>query len=166
MKHTIPIQSKTCPFRVERKFSNEVSIYDITHHPDFNFEFETQVIRITNFEGEGTCIVGYVIERNLEGRIKVGWVDGHYSMCWPQDIIPVSCHSLTIGSENEDESKMEHVTSEWHLLLDGNDLNLNFEMVKEAIDSFEKTNRCPMDNEQVRFLILLNRLSFECFVNS
>lgn len=68
----------------------EVSVYDLKDHPDFQYRPGTIVIRVANFVGEdATCTAGQIIDNYIDGRVKVWWVDGHISMCWPQDLFEV-----------------------------------------------------------------------------
>ncbi|XP_055548820.1 (E3-independent) E2 ubiquitin-conjugating enzyme [Wyeomyia smithii] len=69
---------------------SEVSVYDLKDHPDFQYRPGTIVIRVANFIGNGSkCNAGQVIDNYPNGMVKVWWVDGHVSMCWPQDIFEV-----------------------------------------------------------------------------
>ncbi|XP_063534146.1 (E3-independent) E2 ubiquitin-conjugating enzyme UBE2O [Cydia strobilella] len=69
---------------------SEMSVYDLKDHPDFQYRPGTVVIRVANFTGEdSTCTAGQVIDNFPSGRVKVWWVDGHLSMCWPQDLYKV-----------------------------------------------------------------------------
>ncbi|XP_034940517.1 (E3-independent) E2 ubiquitin-conjugating enzyme UBE2O [Chelonus insularis] len=78
----------------------EVSVYDLKDHPDFQYRPGTLVIRIANFEGEDSgCTAGQVLDNYPEGRVKVWWVDGHISMCWPQDLYKV-------GEYDSDEGEL------------------------------------------------------------
>ncbi|XP_015108296.1 (E3-independent) E2 ubiquitin-conjugating enzyme UBE2O [Diachasma alloeum] len=78
----------------------EVSVYDLKDHPDFQYRPGTLVIRIANFEGEDAgCTAGQVLDNYPEGRVKVWWVDGHVSMCWPQDLYKV-------GEYDSDEGEL------------------------------------------------------------
>ncbi|XP_025601768.2 (E3-independent) E2 ubiquitin-conjugating enzyme isoform X2 [Athalia rosae] len=77
----------------------EVSVYDLKDHPDFQYRPGTLVIRIANFEGQDAgCTAGQVLDNYPEGRVKVWWVDGHVSMCWPQDLYKVGEYD---GDEGE-----------------------------------------------------------------
>ncbi|CAG5032997.1 unnamed protein product [Parnassius apollo] len=68
----------------------EMSVYDLKDHPDFQYRPGTVVIRVANFTGEdANCTAGQVIDNFPSGRVKVWWVDGHTSMCWPQDLYKV-----------------------------------------------------------------------------
>ncbi|CAG9094484.1 unnamed protein product [Plutella xylostella] len=71
-------------------YESEVSVYDLKDHPDFQYRPGTVVIRVANFTGEdANCTAGQVIDNFPSGRVKVWWVDGHTSMCWPQDLYKV-----------------------------------------------------------------------------
>ncbi|KAJ6622674.1 (E3-independent) E2 ubiquitin-conjugating enzyme [Pseudolycoriella hygida] len=96
---------------------SEASVYDLKDHPDFQFRPGMIVLRVSNFEGEHSKnTVGQVIDNFAEGRVKVWWVGGHISMCWPQDLFEVGQpeDSFWIGgdSENDDEWETESETSE------------------------------------------------------
>lgn len=69
----------------------EVSVYDLKDHPDFQYHPGTTIIRVANFIGDdANCTVGQVVDNYPDGRVKVWWVDDHYSMCWPQDLFEVN----------------------------------------------------------------------------
>ncbi|KAM3964473.1 LOW QUALITY PROTEIN: (E3-independent) E2 ubiquitin-conjugating enzyme UBE2O [Aphomia sociella] len=71
-------------------YESEMSVYDLKDHPDFQYRPGTVVIRVANFTGEdANCTAGQVIDNFPTGRVKVWWVDGHTSMCWPQDLYKV-----------------------------------------------------------------------------
>ncbi|KAL0841043.1 hypothetical protein ABMA28_014810 [Loxostege sticticalis] len=71
-------------------YESEMSVYDLKDHPDFQYRPGTVVIRVANFTGEDAhCTAGQVIDNFPTGRVKVWWVDGHTSMCWPQDLYKV-----------------------------------------------------------------------------
>ncbi|XP_043683034.1 (E3-independent) E2 ubiquitin-conjugating enzyme UBE2O [Vespula pensylvanica] len=83
----------------------EVSVYDLKDHPDFQYRPGTVVIRIANFEGEDAgCTAGQVLDNYPEGRVKVWWVDGHISMCWPQDLYKVGEYESDEGELWDDVS--------------------------------------------------------------
>uniref|UniRef100_A0AAG5CNL6 UBC core domain-containing protein n=1 Tax=Anopheles atroparvus TaxID=41427 RepID=A0AAG5CNL6_ANOAO len=89
----------TCTSRPEPKYNgeSEVSVYDLKDHPDFQYRPGTIVIRVANFAGvEGNTTAGQVLDNYPNGQVKVWWVDGFVSMCWPQDIFEVG----TYDSEN------------------------------------------------------------------
>lgn len=82
-----------------------MSVYDLKDHPDFQYRPGTLVIRIANFEGEDAgCTAGQVLDNYPEGRVKVWWVDGHISMCWPQDLYKVSDYDSDEGELWDDVS--------------------------------------------------------------
>lgn len=82
-----------------------MSVYDLKDHPDFQYRPGTLVIRIANFEGEDAgCTAGQVLDNYPEGRVKVWWVDGHISMCWPQDLYKVSEYDSDEGELWDDVS--------------------------------------------------------------
>lgn len=50
---------------------NEVSVYDLKDHPDFQYRPGTVVIRVANFEGEDVnCTAGQVLDNYPEGRVR------------------------------------------------------------------------------------------------
>lgn len=82
-----------------------MSVYDLKDHPDFQYRPGTLVIRIANFEGEDAgCTAGQVLDNYPEGRVKVWWVDGHVSMCWPQDLYKVGEYDSDEGELWDDVS--------------------------------------------------------------
>ena len=49
---------------------NEVSVYDLKDHPDFQYRPGTVVIRVANFEGEdANCTAGQVLDNYPEGMV-------------------------------------------------------------------------------------------------
>lgn len=51
---------------------NEVSVYDLKDHPDFEYRPETVVIRVANFEGEdANCTAGQVLDNYPEGMVRI-----------------------------------------------------------------------------------------------
>ncbi|XP_053970157.1 (E3-independent) E2 ubiquitin-conjugating enzyme UBE2O isoform X1 [Anastrepha ludens] len=92
----------------------EVSVYDLKDHADFQYRPGTMVIRVANFVGEdATCTAGQIIDNYTDGRTKVWWVDGHISMCWPQDLFEVGQNEYADwGQESEDSWETESENSE------------------------------------------------------
>lgn len=79
---------------------SEVSVYDLKDHPDFQYRPGTVVIRVANFQGEDeVCTAGQVLDNYPEGLVRVWWVEGHISMCWPQDLYKV-------GEYDSDEGEL------------------------------------------------------------
>nr|CAD7596442.1 unnamed protein product [Timema genevievae] len=84
---------------------SEVSVYDLKDHPDFQYRPGTVVIRVANFEGEdANCSAGQVLDNYPEGVVRVWWVDGHVSMCWPQDLYKVGEYDSDEGELWDDAS--------------------------------------------------------------
>lgn len=84
---------------------NEVSVYDLKDHPDFQYRPGTVVIRVANFEGEdANCTAGQVLDNYPEGKVRVWWVDGHISMSWPQDLYKVGEYDSDEGEFWDDNS--------------------------------------------------------------
>jgi hypothetical protein len=51
---------------------NEVSVYDLKDHPDFQYRPGTVVIRVANFEGEdANCTAGQVLDNYPEGMVRI-----------------------------------------------------------------------------------------------
>lgn len=97
------------------KGETEMSVYDLKDHPDFQYRPGIMVIRVANFVGEdATCTAGQIIDNYTDGRVKVWWVDGHVSMCWPQDLFEVGQYDQTDlgGNESDDSWETESENSE------------------------------------------------------
>jgi hypothetical protein len=51
---------------------NEVSVYDLKDHPDFQYRPGTVVIRVANFQGEdANCTAGQVLDNYPEGMVRI-----------------------------------------------------------------------------------------------
>lgn len=89
-------------------------MYDLKDHPDFQYRPGTMVIRVANFVGaDATCTAGQIIDNFIDGRAKVWWVDGHISMCWPQDLFEVGQYDhADWGHESDDSWETESENSE------------------------------------------------------
>lgn len=99
---TYTSQEEPCPAMLEE---NEVSVYDLKDHPDFQYRPGTVVIRVANFEGEdANCTAGQVLDNYPEGMVRVWWVDGHVSMSWPQDLYKVGEYDSDEGELWDDGS--------------------------------------------------------------
>lgn len=52
-----------------------------------------------------------MVDNYAEGRVKVWWVDGHYSMCWPQDLFEVgqydADHNFWLSGGDSDDANDE-----------------------------------------------------------
>uniref|UniRef100_A0A1A9WYQ4 UBIQUITIN_CONJUGAT_2 domain-containing protein n=1 Tax=Glossina brevipalpis TaxID=37001 RepID=A0A1A9WYQ4_9MUSC len=99
------------------KGDSEVSVYDLKDHPDFQYRPGTMVIRVANFVGEDAkCTAGQIIDNYVDGRVKVWWVDGHVSMCWPQDLFEVGQYDAAAEAwtqDSEDSWETESENSEY-----------------------------------------------------
>lgn len=97
------------------KGESENSVYDLKDHPDFQYRPGTMVIRVANFVGDDAkCTAGQIIDNYIDGRVKVWWVDGHISMCWPQDLFEVGQYDHgDWGHESEDSWETESENSEY-----------------------------------------------------
>lgn len=85
----------------------EVSVYDLKDHPDFQYRPGTLVIKIANFQDNNSCTAGQVLDNYPEGRVKVWWVDGYITMCWPQDLYKVGEYDSDDGELWDDNSSNE-----------------------------------------------------------
>ncbi|XP_055716034.1 (E3-independent) E2 ubiquitin-conjugating enzyme [Phlebotomus papatasi] len=103
---------------------SEVSVYDLKDHPDFQYRPGTIVIRVANFVGEdASCTAGQVVDNYPEGRVKVWWVDGHQSMCWPQDLFEVGQYDTGNTFWDNDDSDNSWETESEVSELGGSPLN-------------------------------------------
>ncbi|XP_067617063.1 (E3-independent) E2 ubiquitin-conjugating enzyme UBE2O isoform X2 [Eurosta solidaginis] len=123
----------------------EVSVYDLKDHPDFQYRPGTMVIRVANFSGEdATCTAGQIIDNYVDGRAKVWWVDGHISMCWPQDLFEVGQYDhADWGHESEDSWETESENSELgcstpKIAFDESHIITNIERTRVAIARLEE----------------------------
>lgn len=102
IKHNIHCCTSFCsPTLIDVR---EVSVYDLKDHPDFQYRPGTVVIRIANPSPD--CTAGQVLDCSTDGLVKVRWVDGHTSMCWPQDLYKVGEYDSDDG-ELWDEASSE-----------------------------------------------------------
>ncbi|XP_058055719.1 (E3-independent) E2 ubiquitin-conjugating enzyme [Anopheles bellator] len=104
----------TCTAEPQPTYSgeSEVSVYDLKDHPDFQYRPGTIVIRVANFSGdEGAqgSTAGQVVDNYTNGMVKVWWVDGRVSMCWPQDIFEVGQYD----GENNFWGSVESDNNSW-----------------------------------------------------
>lgn len=127
------------------KGQSEMSVYDLKDHPDFQYRPGTMVIRVANFLGEdATCTAGQIIDNYIDGRVKVWWVDGHISMCWPQDLFEVGQYDHADWAHDTDDSwETESETSEFggdtpQLKFSESHILSNFERARVAIARLEE----------------------------
>ncbi|BFZ03274.1 hypothetical protein BsWGS_06312 [Bradybaena similaris] len=87
----------------------EVSVYDITDHPDYKFRPGQSIVRVGGFEhlaaepGVTLQAVGQIFEMDANGHLVVKWADGSISQCYPQEVYIIS-EDMDDVSDNSDES--------------------------------------------------------------
>ncbi|ALC45839.1 CG10254 [Drosophila busckii] len=70
--------------------TEELSVYDLRDHADYQYRPGTMVIRVSNFTGEDlNSTAGQVIDNYPDGRVRVWWAKGHITMCYPQDLFEI-----------------------------------------------------------------------------
>ncbi|EDW43357.1 (E3-independent) E2 ubiquitin-conjugating enzyme UBE2O isoform X1 [Drosophila sechellia] len=98
----------------------ELSVYDLKDHSDYQYRPGTMVIRVSNFTGEDVnSTAGQVIDNYPDGRLRVWWAKGHITMCYPQDLFEITQKELDedgYGSDGsgdswETESENSHISS-------------------------------------------------------
>ncbi|CAG9807710.1 unnamed protein product [Chironomus riparius] len=127
------------------KGESEVSVYDLKDHPDFQYRPGTIVIRVANFPSDQQCATaGQVVDNYPEGRVKVWWVDGTVSMCWPQDLFEVGQYDSENnfwgnGGDSDDESwQTEDEFSEPGGMPQQQHLTANLERARKAMARLEE----------------------------
>lgn len=131
------------------KGESEVSVYDLKDHPDFQYRPGTIVIRVANFAGEDkNCTAGQVIDNFCDGYVKVWWVDGHISNCWPQDLFEVGQYDSENNFWSNDDSdndswETEDETSELGGTINGKEVSkphlvANLERARVAMSKLEE----------------------------
>lgn len=127
------------------KGESEVSVYDLKDHPDFQYRPGTIVIRVANFPCDQQCATaGQVVDNYPEGRVKVWWVDGTVTMCWPQDLFEVGQYDSENnfwgnGGDSDDESwQTEDEFSEPGGLPQQQHLTANLERARKAMARLEE----------------------------
>ncbi|KAH8280961.1 hypothetical protein KR054_005884 [Drosophila jambulina] len=83
------------------KETEELSVYDLKDHSDYQFRPGTMVIRVSNFTGEDIeSTAGQVIDNYPDGRVRVWWAKGHITKCYPQDLFEIN-HTDPEGYESD-----------------------------------------------------------------
>ncbi|KAH8385652.1 hypothetical protein KR200_005318 [Drosophila serrata] len=83
------------------KETEELSVYDLKDHSDYQFRPGTMVIRVSNFTGEDVdSTAGQVIDNYPDGRVRVWWAMGHITKCYPQDLFEIN-HTDPEGYESD-----------------------------------------------------------------
>lgn len=126
------------------KGESEVSVYDLKDHPDFQYRPGTIVIRVANFPIDSCATAGQVVDNYPEGRVKVWWVDGTITMCWPQDLFEVGQYDSENnfwgnGGDSDDESwQTEDEFSEPGGMPQQQHLTANLERARKAMARLEE----------------------------
>lgn len=126
------------------KGESEVSVYDLKDHPDFQYRPGTIVIRVANFPTENCATAGQVVDNYPEGLVKVWWVDGTITMCWPQDLFEVGQYDSENnfwgnGGDSDDESwQTEDEFSEPGGMPQQQHLTANLERARKAMARLEE----------------------------
>lgn len=126
------------------KGESEVSVYDLKDHPDFQYRPGTIVIRVANFPVDNCGTAGQVVDNYPEGRVKVWWVDGTITMCWPQDLFEVGQYDSENnfwgnGGDSDDESwQTEDEFSEPGGMPHQQHLTANLERARKAMARLEE----------------------------
>ncbi|XP_077426111.1 ubiquitin-conjugating enzyme E2O isoform X2 [Vanacampus margaritifer] len=96
----------------------DVSVYDITDHPDFHFRTTDIVIRIWNSEvGENDCenetSVGQVSRVDVSSKVEVVWADNSMTIVLPQHLYCVESEIEETDYDSVDETSSGLSTEEW-----------------------------------------------------
>lgn len=125
---------------------SEVSVYDLRDHPDFQFRPGTMVIRVGNLSGcDHTCTAGQIIDNYDEGKVKVWWVDGHISMCWPQDLFEVAQYDSSDWENDSEDS--------WETESENSEYGGNFSAIRKS-NSIESHILSNMDKARIALIRL------------
>lgn len=123
---------------------SEVSVYDLKDHPDFQYRPGTIVIRVANFPNENCATAGQVVDNYPEGRVRVWWVDGTTTMCWPQDLFEVGQYDSennfwgNSGDSDDESWQTEDEFSELGGLPHQQHLTTNLERARKAMARLEE----------------------------
>ncbi|KRF83602.1 (E3-independent) E2 ubiquitin-conjugating enzyme UBE2O isoform X2 [Drosophila virilis] len=91
----------------------ELSVYDLKDHADYQYRPGTMVIRVSNFTGEDlNSTAGQVIDNFPDGRVRVWWVNGHITMCYPQDLFEIHQSDTQDAYESDDSENSWETQSE------------------------------------------------------
>ncbi|KAJ6660445.1 hypothetical protein lerEdw1_017869 [Lerista edwardsae] len=116
---------------------DDVSVYDITDHPDFRFRTTDFVIRIGNAEdgaasiGENEPSVGQVARVDFSSKVEVVWADNSRTIVLPQ-------HLYNIESEIDDETDLDS--------MDGSTSGASSDEWEDESDSWETDNGLMEDD--------------------
>ncbi|EDW84363.1 uncharacterized protein Dwil_GK14098 [Drosophila willistoni] len=159
------------------KDTEELSVYDLKDHSDYQYRPGTMVIRVSNFTGEDAdSTAGQVIENFPDGRVRVWWVKGHITMCYPQDLFEINHNDQdheaydSDGSEDSWETQSENSHVECSLNISGaNSHGVNGEyilaglvQVNEALGMQKEIFRLLPNERKPEVLIDLLKLYNNC----
>ncbi|KAH8359553.1 hypothetical protein KR093_007414 [Drosophila rubida] len=124
----------------------ELSVYDLKDHADYQYRPGTMVIRVSNFTGEDlNSTAGQVIDNFPDGRVRVWWAKGHITMCYPQDLFEIHQSDTQDAYESDDsenswetESDNSHTNDNSHRTKAEEYIIKGMDRAKEAIERLEK----------------------------
>ncbi|KAH8311659.1 hypothetical protein KR044_007401 [Drosophila immigrans] len=124
----------------------ELSVYDLKDHADYQYRPGTMVIRVSNFTGEDlNSTAGQVIDNFPDGRVRVWWAEGHITMCYPQDLFEIHQSDTQDAYESDDsdnswetESDNSHTNDNSHRTKAEEYIIKGMDRAKEAIERLEK----------------------------
>ncbi|XP_016977943.1 (E3-independent) E2 ubiquitin-conjugating enzyme UBE2O [Drosophila rhopaloa] len=130
----------------------ELSVYDLKDHSDYQYRPGTMVIRVSNFTGEDVdSTAGQVIDNYPDGRVRVWWAKGHITMCYPQDLFEINHNDQdqdayeSDGSEDSWETQSENSRVGMNLSLSSMDneehIIMGIDRATEAMKRLEKLFR-------------------------
>ncbi|EDW98167.1 (E3-independent) E2 ubiquitin-conjugating enzyme UBE2O isoform X1 [Drosophila yakuba] len=135
----------------------ELSVYDLKDHSDYQYRPGTMVIRVSNFTGEDVnSTAGQVIDNYPDGRVRVWWAKGHITMCYPQDLFEIN-HNDDVqdaydsdGSEDSWETQSEN--SRMSSMDNDDDIITGIDGATRAMKSLEKLFRVLHPNRKAEVL--------------
>ncbi|KAI8045129.1 hypothetical protein M5D96_001308 [Drosophila gunungcola] len=131
----------------------ELSVYDLKDHSDYQYRPGIMVIRVSNFTGKDVdSTAGQVIDNYPDGRVRVWWAKGHITMCYPQDLFEINHNDQdeqdgyeSDGSEDSWETQSEHSRVGMNLSLSsmGNEehIKMGIDRAREAVKRLERLFR-------------------------
>ncbi|XP_034117397.1 (E3-independent) E2 ubiquitin-conjugating enzyme isoform X1 [Drosophila albomicans] len=124
----------------------ELSVYDLKDHADYQYRPGTMVIRVSNFTGEDlNSTAGQVIDNFPDGRVRVWWAKGHITMCYPQDLFEIHQSDTQDAYDSDDsdnswetQSENSHTNDPSHTIKAEEYIIKGMDRAKEAIERLEK----------------------------
>ncbi|XP_022209754.2 (E3-independent) E2 ubiquitin-conjugating enzyme isoform X2 [Drosophila obscura] len=145
----------------------ELSVYDLKDHADYQYRPGTMVIRVSNFTNEDVnSTAGQVIDNYPDGRVRVWWAMGHITMCYPQDLFEINQNDhdhdgyLSDGSDNSWETQSEdslhgQLTEREHIIT-------GIDSVSDALGKLEKIHNLLPNAEKSEVHIDLVAIYTNC----